>query len=148
MITPEFTPEQMTMLEAPLSGGVIPRYQGEWYLQRRNNGVVRDFGGTREDTETLMETALRGLEDEGGINIDDITIIHGVFCRERSYGVILVEVDKEPIAIDPDATIVRMRNYISKKASGRLFITGLEYKMRDIETADTVTALTSSLPRL
>jgi hypothetical protein len=144
MITPEFTPDEVTMLKARLNGGVIPRFRGQWYMQQLLNGQVYDFGGRRLENETLMETIFRGLEEESGIKIDDITSIHGVFC-ERSYGVILVEVDTEPVAMAPGAKIVRMANYKSKQSNGRLFITGLEYKMRDIEAAETLTTLASDI---
>jgi 8-oxo-dGTP pyrophosphatase MutT (NUDIX family) len=143
---PQLTTAQTTMLMSKLSGGVIPRYNGMWYLHQRN-GKVSDFGGNREGTEVLIDTALRELEEESGIKIDDITNVHGVFCG-RSYGVILVEVDEKPVAMEPGSTIVRMKNYNSTNVDGRLFVKGLEFKMRDIETDDTVTAVTSRLSRL
>ena len=131
----KFTKEQMNELRVKSHGGVMPRYNGAWYLHRKL-GKLSDFGGKREGNETLMETALREFKEESGLTEDNITHIHGVYIGRYNYGVIVVEVDKEPVAMEPGSTIVRMENYSTADVSGRLFIKGLEYKMRDIEMAE------------
>jgi hypothetical protein len=135
---PEITTAQAAMLMSKSAGGVLPRYNGEWYLLKRNT-KFSDFGGKRQGTENLMETALREFNEESGLTVDDITDVHGVFCG-RYYGVLLVEVDKEPIAMEPGSIVVRMEAYETTNVHGRLFIKNLEYTMRDVEAAENAIA--------
>jgi hypothetical protein len=155
----DFTDEQKAAMAAvALSGGVIPRYNGAWYFHEYEEEAsrgqivkkVRDFGGARQEGETQKETCFRWFQAHGGITIDAITAIHGVFIREKSFCAILVETDKEPVAMVPGSKIIRMEHYIPNNYNmqGRLFIKGLQHAMRDIELDDTVTNLTSSMPRL
>jgi hypothetical protein len=135
----KFTTAQTTALSVvKRSGGVVPRYNGEWYmLEQSGKKKLYDFGGKPKGNETLMETALREFGEESGLTLDNITRVHGVFCS-RFYGVIVVDVDKEPVAVEPGSTIVRMQNYSSGEVNGRLYITGFEYKMRAVEAAEEI----------
>ena len=130
----KFTTAQMSMLAKQSCGGVIPRFEGEWYMLEQS-GKLYDFGGKKKGNETLMATALREFEEESGLTMDNITRVHGVYCG-RFYGVIIVDVDKEPVAVEPGSTIVRMENYSSGEVNGRLYITGLERGMRAVEAAE------------
>ena len=130
----KFTMAQTRALKAKQSGGVIPRFDGEWYMLDQS-GKLCDFGGKRKGNETLMNTALREFQEESGLTQDNITRVHGVYCG-RFYGVIIVDVDKEPVAVEAGSTIVRMENYSSAGVNGRLYISGLEYKMRAVEAAE------------
>ena len=108
--------------------------RGAWTLLQKL-GKLSDFGGKREGNETLYTTATRELEEESGITEADITRVYGVFLG-RYYGVVVAEVNKEPAAIEAGSTIVRMEKYSSAEVNGRLYIKGLEYKMREVEAAD------------
>jgi hypothetical protein len=131
-----FTAAQMSMLTKKSNGGVIPRFEDEWYmLEHSGKNKLYDFGGKKNGNETLMATALREFEEKSGLTLDNITRVHGVFCG-RFYGVIVVDVDKEPVAVEAGSTIVRMENYSGGEVNGRLYITGLEYKMRAVEAAE------------
>jgi hypothetical protein len=158
----DFTDEQKAVLAAvhvgeDLSGGAIVHHKGFWYFHEHEDLVrgvlvkrVRDFGGTPQKGETREETCLHWLQAHGGIEIDDITAVLGVFVKERSFCVILVETDKEPVAMVPGAKIVRMKHYIPNNyvMHPRLYIYNLQTSMRGIELDDTVTNLTSSMPHL
>jgi hypothetical protein len=159
----DFTGDQKALLAAvhlddkELNGGVIVHHKDFWYFHEHEDLVrgvlvkrVRDFGGVYQKGEPREETCLRWLQAHGGIEIDDITAILGVFVRERSFCVILVETDKEPVAMVPGGKIVRMKHYIPNNyvMNPRLYIRDLEKTMRGIELDDTVTNLTSSMPHL
>jgi hypothetical protein len=132
----KFTTAQVSMLAKKSNGGVIPRFEGEWYmLEQSGKKKLYDFGGKKKGNETLMATALREFEEESGLTLDNITRVHDVFCS-RTYGVIVADVDKEPVAVEPGSTIVRMENYSSGEVNGRLYITDLERGMRAVEAAE------------
>lgn len=134
-----FTDEQKVVLKEKRNGGVIPRFKGKWYMQHRS-GKVFDFGGKGKDDEKLIDTALREFAEESGLVASDITRVYGVFAGPY-YGVILVEVNVEPVAMEPGSVIVQRNNYSSADVNGRLYITGLERGMRTIEDAEGVTEL-------
>jgi hypothetical protein len=129
-----FTAEQKAVLKTRRDGGVVTRFEGEWYMQRRSDKVF-DFGGKKKGGEAFIDTALRELTEESGLVAGDIARVYDVFAGPY-YGVILVEVNKEPIAVEPGSTIVRMGNYSSAEVSGRLYITGLQRAMRAVEDAE------------
>ena len=135
-----FTPEEKSMLVKRSQGGIIPRHGGMWYLQEKN-GKLTDFGGKpKNKKEVFIETALREFTEESGLAKHNITHVHGVFAGPY-YGVIVVDVDKEPVAMEAGSTIVRMKNYSTAGVNGRLFIKDFEYKMRDVEAAEAVDAI-------
>jgi hypothetical protein len=130
-----FTAEQKTTLNRPIAAaGVIPRYNGVWYLNRKSDKVF-DFGGKKRGGEMFIGTALREFAEESGLLKTDITRVHGVYSGPY-YGVVLVEVDKPPLALEPGVTLVPMERYSSAEVSGRLYITGLQRAMRAVETAE------------
>jgi hypothetical protein len=130
-----FTSEQKAMLNKPIAAaGVIARYDGLWYLNRKSDKVF-DFGGKKMDGEVFIGTALREFTEESGLLKTDITRVYGVYPGPY-YGVVLVEVNKPPLALEPGATLVTMERYSAAEVSGRLYITGLQRGMRAVETAE------------
>jgi hypothetical protein len=130
-----FTSEQKTTLNKPIAAaGVIPRFNGAWYFNSKSDKVF-DFGGKKIDGEVFIGTAIREFAEESGLLKTDITRVYGVYSGPY-YGVVLVEVNKPPLALEPGTTLVTMERYSAAEVSGRLYITGLQRAMRAVETAE------------
>ena len=121
-----------------MNGGLFVRYKSEWWFLLKGNRI-HDFGGKYEDDETFEETVWREAREESGLDQDDVIAEFGVF-KGSKYGVIVVEVSKEPVAKEAGTSIVRFAQYYqakqTKMLSGRLFISGLEFRLREVESVD------------
>lgn len=81
------------------------------YLVQKEKGKPwSDAGGKRVGDQMVVDTMWREAYEEIGITVANVTKVHGIFTS-MYYTLIVVNVDKEPVAKEAGSAVKRVEKY-------------------------------------